>query len=164
MAEVGVRYTNLRTTNLRTVRACAHCRAQQAVEVLGVGHGSGDASHLLGNYGAAQARAANAATYDAQLKARLMLGLVHCPRCGKRDAVTTRQFLLGVIGKCVLIGGLAAATAFFILHSASGVTMLIGAMIAAALSIAVYFWAVGPLDPLKQASLCVKFLDGAPSA
>jgi hypothetical protein len=158
MPEVGVRYTELRTTRLRTTRVCAHCQAQQEVEVLGVGHGSGDASHLLGNYGAAQSRAAAAATSDAQGKARLMLGLVHCPKCGQRDAAVTRSFVSGVIGKCAGLGLAAAAVAFFILNSASAMTMIIGAVVAAALTIAVYFWAVGPLDALKQARMCVKFL------
>jgi hypothetical protein len=37
-------------------------------------------------------------------------------------------------------------------------TMIIGALVAAALSVAIYFWAVGPLDPLKHARMCVKFL------
>jgi hypothetical protein len=137
----------------------AHCQAQQKVEVLGIGHGSGDASHFLGNYDAAQARAGNAATSDAQRKAQLMLGLVHCPKCGQRDATITRQFKLGVIGKCLGIGLTAALVALFILNSASGITIAIGAVVAAALSVAVYFWAVGPLDPLTQARLCVKFLD-----
>jgi hypothetical protein len=97
MPEVGVRYTELRTTRLRTVRVCAHCQARQEVEVLGVGHGSGDASHLLGNYDAARARAGAAASSDAERKAQLMLGLVHCPKCGARDATVTRNFMIGVV-------------------------------------------------------------------
>ena len=161
MPEVGVRYTQFRTTRLRTKRVCAHCKAVEDVEVLGIGHGSGDASHLLGNYEAAQSRAASAATSDAQTKARLMLGLVHCPRCGQRDAAVTRSFVTGVIGKCIGLALAAAAVAFFILNSASAMTMIIGAVVAAALTVAVYVWAVGPLDALKQARMCVKFLNEA---
>ena len=93
MANVGVRYTQFSTTRLKTVRTCEHCRAQQSVEVLGVGHGSGDASHLLGNYEAAQSRAASAAADDAERQAQLMLGLVHCPKCGLRSATVTRRFV-----------------------------------------------------------------------
>jgi hypothetical protein len=161
MPEVGVRYNQIRTTRMKTVRVCAHCQARQEVDVLGVGHGSGDASHLLGNYDAARARAGTAAQNDAERKARLMLGLVHCPKCGLRDAAVTRRFVAGVIGKCVGIGLIAAFAGFFILHSASGMAMLLGAVVAAALSVAIYFWAVGPLDALKQASMCVKFLGEA---
>jgi hypothetical protein len=164
MPEVGVRYTEFRTTRLRTVRKCAHCQAQQEVEVLGVGHGSGAASHMLGNYDAARARAGDAATLDAHGKARLMLGLVHCPRCGKRDQAVTRSFVTGVIGKCAGIGLIAALMAMFVLNSLSGIAIAIGAVVAAALSVGVYFWAVGPLDALQQARLCVKFLDAPPPA
>jgi hypothetical protein len=139
-------------------RVCAHCQARQNIEVLGVGHGSGDASYLLGNYDAARARAGSAATRNAQRRARLMVGLVHCPKCGLRDAAVTRGFVLGVIGKSIAVGLGAASMAVVILQSASGMTVVTGAAVAAALCVAIYFWAVGPLDALKQARLCVKFL------
>jgi len=160
MPSVGVRYTQIATTRVQAVRACPHCQWQQRVEVLGVGVGTGDASHLLGNYQAAQARSAQAATRDAQRKAQLMIGLVHCPKCGRRNQAVARRFIAGVVSKCALIGLAAALIAAFVFHSASGAAVLIAGSVGAALTVAVYAWAAGPFDPLKQARLCVKFLEG----
>lgn len=157
MAEVGVRYTSIQTFTTNATYTCKRCGFTSPVEVTGVGSASASASHLLGDYGSAQGAAQQGAAMDARADVDRMLGLVPCPSCNKRDAAGLRRFY--VVEGLKLAGVLAVVSfgVLFIFHSMSAAGVLIAWAIALALAAATYLWAVGPLDQLQRARLCVKF-------
>jgi predicted RNA-binding Zn-ribbon protein involved in translation (DUF1610 family) len=165
MAEVGVRYTSVRSVKTETTYTCKACGHVAPVSVLGIGHASSDAAHLLGNYDAAKERSAVGAVHEAHADVKWMLGLVPCPKCGQRDPAWVRRFylkhglrILGVLA-CVAFGTL------FIFGRAGGMTVLVASLIASVIAVAIYFWAVDPRFDWNRASMCVKFLpDARPGA
>lgn len=157
MAQVGVRYTSIETVESNAVYRCGSCGFTSPVKVTGVGNASADASHLLGNYASARAAAEQKARHEASADVPRMMGLVPCPSCGKRDPGGVRRFLFAQALKLGLVLFLVSLATLFIFNSLHGNGIFVAWGVALVLATAVYFFAVGPQDDWKRASICVQF-------
>lgn len=157
MANVGVRYTSIATAERPGVFSCERCGYSTPVTVVGVGQGSSDASHLLGNYDSAKEKAQAGAAMDAELDVNRMLGLVACPRCQRRSVAGVRAFWMGQAGRLGV--WLLGTTVFvlFVFHSASPLALLAVWVTSVLLTAGVYNFALSPRFEFTRAAMCVRF-------
>ncbi len=91
---------------------CAFCGLKKGARARALGTASAESPFFL-NQSGARDRAASDASAEAIAHAELMLLLVPCPGCGRRNAEASRAFIRATISKCAMIAVACIALAVF---------------------------------------------------